>query len=143
MEYFKKNIEAVPNHIPILVIANFRDVQDQWKISSSQIRALVEEFESVPPADKENAEPDKKDAESLPADNSNPASDANGNANVESASTSIPTETAKEDPEPKVSDCFMGVAGDFLHRRRMIKFIETSFLEKFGLHVRSSQYNDF
>lgn len=138
MEYFKKNIEAVPNHIPILVIANFRDVQAQWKISSSQIRTLVEEFESVPPADKENAEPDKKAAESLPADNSNPPSDAN----AESASTSAPTETAKEDPEPKVSDCFMGVAGDFLHRRRMIKFIETSFLEKFGLHVRSSRSGD-
>ena len=142
MEYFKKNIEAVPNHIPILVIANFRDVQGQWKISSSQIRALVEEFESVPPADKENSELDKKDAESLPADNSNPASDANADANAEPTSTSAPAETAKEDPESKVSDCFMGVAGDFLHRRRMIKFIETSFLEKFGLHVRSSRSGD-
>ena len=117
MEYFKKNIETVPSHIPILVIANFRDVQAEWKISSTEIRVLVEELESIPPPNKENVETDKAVAESLPTDNSAPA------------------ENTKENSDSKVSNCFMGVAGDFLHHRRVIKFIETSFMEKFGLHV--------
>ena len=41
----------------------------------------------------------------------------------------------REEFDLQASDRFKGVVEEFLRRPRVIKYIETSFLEKFGLHV--------
>ena len=154
VEYFKKNIESVPAHIPILVIANFRDVEDQWKISASEIRSLIEQYESVPTKDPKSvvsgdeeapAEEGKesaaiaKDAISVLKDESKPDEVKTGSLETEETDA-----TSKEKPSAQMlreefdlqaSDRFKGVVEEFLRRPRVIKYIETSFLEKFGLHV--------
>ena len=185
VEYFKKNIESVPTHIPVLVIANFRDRGDQWKISASEIRSLIEHYEFAPTkppksaasGDEETPAEEVKESaaiatESIPVgkDESNPEEVKATSLKLEEVkatslkpeevkatslkpeevkATSLETEgadvaskekssvqTLREEFDLQSSDRFKDVVEEFLRRPRVIKYIETSFLEKFGLHVR-------
>lgn len=106
IEYFKQNITDVPIHIPVLVIANFRDQFSDWKVTSSDLEKLINEYTQSPLS---------PDGEAVPS----------------SASGDVLLSSPKE---------FGTMVGEvYKGRRRVIKLIETSFLEKFGLHVISNR----
>ena len=101
IEYFKQNVTSVPIHIPILVIANFRDQFDAWKISPEELQSLIDDYSQLP---------------------------------------SLPESESHDPPQPSelLSELstFGAMLGELYEgRRRVIKLIETSMLEKFGLHV--------
>lgn len=101
IEYFKQNVTSVPIHIPILVIANFRDQFDAWKISPAELQSLIDDY-SQPPSLPESESHDLPQLAELPSELST----------------------------------FGTMLGELYEgRRRVIKLIETSMLEKFGLHV--------
>lgn len=91
----------MPIHIPILVIANFRDQFDAWKISPEELQSLISEYVQ------------------LPSDPESESHDASVQALLPSELSSFGT---------MVGEVYEG-------RRRVIKLIETSLMEKFGLHV--------
>ena len=101
IEYFKQNVTSVPIHIPILVIANFRDQFDAWKISPAELQSLIDDYSQLP---------------------------------------SLPESESHDPPQPaellSELSSFGTMLGELYEgRRRVIKLIETSMLEKFGLHV--------
>ena len=99
VEYFKQTIVSVPMHIPVLVIANFRDVQGDWKISTEELQTVIDAYKV--------------------------------NAMEDSTSS-----TASMDEFLSVEQQFKKIMHEvYSGNRRVIKLIETSFLEKFGLHV--------
>ena len=106
IEYFKQNITDVPIHIPVLVIANFRDKFCDWKVTPSDLEKLINEYTQSP------LSPDGEAASSSPSGDVLPSS-------------------------PKEFGAMVGEV--YKGRRRVIKLIETSFLEKFGLHVTSNR----
>ena len=99
-------IDSVPIHIPVLLIANFRDVYDDWKISSDELKKLITQY-----CIKESNE-DKKEGEVEEIDNCS----MNSMVSEENQFSTL------------MSEVYSG-------KRRVIKYVETSFLEKFGLHV--------
>lgn len=89
---------SVPMHIPVLVIANFRDVQGDWKISTEELQTVIDAYKV--------------------------------NTDDAASSTASMDEFISEEQQFKkiMHEVYSG-------NRRVIKLIETSFLEKFGLHV--------
>ena len=91
----------MPIHIPILVIANFRDQFDAWKISPEELQSLIDDYTQLP----SQPESESRDSQQHPA---------------------LPSELST----------FGTMVGEVYEgRRRVIKLIETSLMEKFGLHV--------
>ena len=113
IEYFKKNFSSVPVHVPILVVANFRDLSEEWVISESELESLVNHCAL-------NEEPGKKAEE------------------AEAAAMS-PMSPKMEDGSEKTgidSRSFRTLVDEVYHeRRRVIKLVQTSLLERFGLQV--------
>lgn len=99
-------IDSVPIHIPVLLIANFRDVQADWKISSDELKKLISQY-----CIRESNE-EKKEEEEEEIDNCS----MNSMISEENQFSTL------------MSEVYSG-------KRRVIKYVETSFLEKFGLHV--------
>lgn len=100
VEYFKQNISSVPVHIPVLVVANFRDVRDDWKVSTEELQQIIEQHIIN-----------------------------EGNKDVISFDPNLDNQDSNDHQ-------FQIIMGEvYSGRRRVIKLIETSFLEKFGLHV--------
>lgn len=106
VEYFKDNIDAVPTHIPVLVIANFRDVRDDWKISTEELQTVINSHIM------------------------------NGNSDIEENQQETKEREMMIDDIINEDNQFKTIMGQvYSGKRRVIKLIETSFLEKFGLHV--------
>ena len=100
-------IDSVPIHIPVLLIANFRDVYDDWKISSDELKKLISQY-----CIRESNEEKKEEEEEEEIDNCS----MNSMISEENQFSTL------------MSEVYSG-------KRRVIKYVETSFLEKFGLHV--------
>lgn len=98
-------IGSVPIHIPVLLVANFRDVHDDWKISSDELKTLITQYCTKESTEEEKTAEEKKND----CDMDNIISEENQFRTL-------------------MSEVYSG-------KRRVIKYVETSFLEKFGLHV--------
>lgn len=85
----------------MLVIANFRDVQADWKISTEELQKLVDELCILNPNSSSSDSRDSSMDEFI---------------------------QAESQFNQMMRDIYSGT-------RRIMKLIETSFLEKFGLHV--------
>lgn len=90
----------------MLVIANFRDVRDDWKISTEELQAVI---------------------------NSHIMND---NCSTEENHEETQEREMMMDDIINEENQFKTIMGQvYSGKRRVIKLIETSFLEKFGLHV--------
>lgn len=90
----------------MLVIANFRDVRDDWKISTEELQAVI---------------------------NSHIMND---NYSTEENHEETQEREMMMDDIINEENQFKTIMGQvYSGKRRVIKLIETSFLEKFGLHV--------